>query len=104
MTASTAASRLPTSIPASTFPVTLPPLAAMAIELLDLKASLRRLPRGREIVTEGRPCSAVFLISEGVAIRYRIVRDGQRQIVNILLPGDFAGVASCQFDTAPFST
>jgi CRP-like cAMP-binding protein len=103
MTTSTAASRLPTSLSTSAFSVSLPPLAVQTIELLDLKASPRRLPRGREIVTEGRPCSAVFLISDGVAIRYRILRDGQRQIVNILLPGDFAGITACRFDTAIFS-
>jgi CRP-like cAMP-binding protein len=81
----------------------MPPLAEQVMDLLDLKARLRVVARGREIVTEGRPCSVVFLMSEGVAIRYRILRDGQRQIVNILLPGDFAGVTACRFDTALFS-
>ena len=71
----------------------LPPLVEQLIELLDLKATGRSIAAGREIVSEGRPCPAIYLIAEGVAIRYRILRDGQRQIVNVLLPGDFAGIS-----------
>ena len=85
------------------FSGTLPPLVDQLMELLDLKGAGRGIAAGREIVSEGRPCPAIYLIAEGVAIRYRILRDGQRQIVNILLPGDFAGINSCRFETALFS-
>jgi CRP-like cAMP-binding protein len=74
-----------------------------AAALLDLSAVARELRPGEEIVREGRRCSTVFLLSEGIAIRYRILRDGQRQILNFLLPGDFAGVTSCRFDSALFT-
>jgi CRP-like cAMP-binding protein len=99
----TAASVRHGSIPIKRSPVTLPPLTSKLMESLDLAAVGRPLGPQREIVSEGRPCSAVFLISEGVAIRYRILRDGQRQIIDVLLPGNFAGVTSCRFDTALFS-
>jgi CRP-like cAMP-binding protein len=82
---------------------TLPPVAAEAATLLGLKSASRTVGPGHEIVTEGRRCAGLFLLSEGVAIRYRILRDGQRQIVNFLLPGDFAGVTSCRFDVALYS-
>ena len=82
----------------------LPPIASDAIALLDLKAGNRSFRPGQEIVSEGRRCNSVFLILEGFAIRYRILRDGQRQILNFLLPGDFAGVTNCHFGTAIFST
>lgn len=85
------------------FSGTLPPLVEQLLDLLDLKTAGRSVAAGREIVSEGRPCPAIYLIAEGVAIRYRILRDGQRQIVNILLPGDFAGISSCRFETALFS-
>ena len=98
-----AASRRPGSILNQRFTATLPLLASQLLDLLNLKATSRSVAPGREIVREGRPCSMVFLISEGVAIRYRILRDGQRQVINVLLPGDFAGVTSCRFDTALFS-
>ncbi|MGE0257493.1 MAG: Crp/Fnr family transcriptional regulator [Alphaproteobacteria bacterium] len=81
----------------------LSPLVEQLIELLDLKAAARAIATGREIVSEGRPCPAIYLVAEGVAIRYRILRDGQRQIVSVLLPGDFAGITSCRFDSALFS-
>jgi len=81
----------------------LPRVAQEAALLLDLKAVSRAVPPGQEIVSEGRRCGAVFLIIEGVAIRYRILRDGQRQILSFLLPGDFAGVTSCRFDSALYS-
>lgn len=64
----------------------------------------RTLRPGQEIISEGKRCSTVFLITEGIAIRYRILRDGQRQILNFLLPGDFAGVTSCRFESALYST
>jgi len=81
----------------------LPELAREAVLLLDLKAVSRALRPGQEIISEGRRCSAVFLITEGIAIRYRILRDGQRQILSVLLPGDFAGIISCRFASAPYS-
>jgi CRP-like cAMP-binding protein len=81
----------------------LPPVASEAIDLLDLTTGSRTFRPGQEIVSEGRRCNSVFLILEGFAIRYRILRDGQRQILNFLLPGDFAGVTNCHFGTAIFT-
>lgn len=75
-----------------------------ATALLDLKTGSRSVRPGQEIVSEGRRCTAVFMVAEGIAIRYRILRDGQRQILNFVLPGDFAGVNSCFFENALFST
>lgn len=44
---------------------------------------------GRDVVTEGsRPTHSTLLLS-GLAIRYKILRDGRRQITAIHLPGDF---------------
>ncbi|HKS88573.1 MAG TPA: Crp/Fnr family transcriptional regulator [Stellaceae bacterium] len=82
---------------------TLPPIADEAIALLDLKAASRAVRRGQEIISEGKRCTAVFLLADGIAIRYRILRDGQRQIINLLVPGDFAGVTSCRFESALYS-
>ena len=79
------------------------PLGEEAAVLLDLKAAARALRPGQEIISEGRRCGGLFLITEGIAIRYRILRDGQRQILNFLLPGDFAGVTSCRFESALYS-
>jgi CRP-like cAMP-binding protein len=84
-------------------PVALPLLAREAATLLDLMSVARTVRAGQEIVSEGKRCTAVFLITDGIAMRYRILRDGQRQILNLLLPGNFAGVTSCRFETALYS-
>jgi CRP-like cAMP-binding protein len=78
----------------------LPPLAREASALLDLAAVSRRIAPGREIISEGKPCTAVFLITEGIAIRYRTLRGGRRHILNFVFPGDFAGTINCRFETA----
>jgi CRP-like cAMP-binding protein len=83
-----------------TLPAKLPPLAAELAGLLDLKSAGRAVGPGYEIVSEGRPCTSVFLMLEGIAMRYRILRDGQRQILSLLFPGDFAGGLNCRFATA----
>jgi CRP-like cAMP-binding protein len=81
----------------------LPPAAAEAARLFDVETAVRPVRPGHEIISEGRPCSGLFLLTDGIAIRYRILRDGQRQILNFLLPGDFGGVTSCRFDNALYT-
>jgi CRP-like cAMP-binding protein len=81
----------------------LPPVARELVVLLDLQAVSRAVRPGQEIVSEGKRCNAIFLITEGIALRYRILRDGQRQILNFLFPGDFVGVTNCRFDSALYS-
>jgi len=74
-----------------------------AAALLDLTSTSRAIRSGQEIVSEGRRCRAISLITEGIAIRYRILRDGRRQILNFLFPGDFAGTLNCHFESALYS-
>jgi CRP-like cAMP-binding protein len=81
----------------------MPQVATELAALLDLKAVSRSIRPGQEIISEGKRCSTVFLITDGIAIRYRILRDGQRQILNFLLPGDLAGITSCRFGNALYS-
>lgn len=81
----------------------MPSVAAELAVLLDLKAVSRGVRPGQEMISEGKRCGAVFLIIDGIAIRFRILRDGQRQILNFLLPGDLAGITSCRFDNALYS-
>jgi CRP-like cAMP-binding protein len=43
---------------------------------------------GVDIAVEGAASRSAFLIKAGMAIRYRDLRDGGRQIISFLLPGD----------------
>lgn len=49
----------------------------------------REVPAGVDLIQEGASPSDVFLILDGFACRYKILRDGTRQIVAYLVPGDF---------------
>jgi len=57
--------------------------------------SLENLPHrietrrpGSDIVSVGETVDYVFVIEKGWAIRYRMLDDGRRQILNFMLPGD----------------
>ena len=79
-------------------------LNANEVKLLAHWQSARRLVRRRQdIVIEGLPCRSLFVIIEGAAIRYRILRGGKRHVLNVLLPGDVAGAPSCFFERALYS-
>jgi CRP-like cAMP-binding protein len=71
--------------------------------MLELNATSRTYRAGQEIISEGGKLASPFILVEGVAIRYRILRDGQRQVLSVILPGDFAGYPSCFFETALYS-
>jgi CRP-like cAMP-binding protein len=72
--------------------------------LLELQASPRIVQRHRDIITEGRSYGSIFIIMEGNAIRYRILHDGRRQIVNIVLPGDIVGALGYFLESSLYST
>ena len=69
-------------------------------EIAVLQHSVRR---DREIITQGRRYDALLVLIEGLSIRYRILHDGRRQILNIALPGDFIGLPACFFESALYS-
>jgi CRP-like cAMP-binding protein len=72
--------------------------------LCELQTSTRTVQRHRDIITEGRSYGSLFIVMEGNAIRYRILHDGRRQIVNILLPGDIVGALGYFMESSLYST
>ncbi|PYE80846.1 Crp/Fnr family transcriptional regulator [Pseudoroseicyclus aestuarii] len=44
---------------------------------------------GCDLIAEGQPPSHVHVIMSGTACRYKVLPDGRRAIVSLLLPGDF---------------
>jgi CRP-like cAMP-binding protein len=71
--------------------------------LSEFQANPRSIARGREIVVEGRKYDGVSVLLDGVALRYRVLQDGRRQVLNIVLPGDFIGFPGCFFESALYS-
>jgi CRP-like cAMP-binding protein len=71
--------------------------------LREFHASPRHVARGREIVVEGRKYDGLMVLMDGIAMRYRVLQDGRRQVLNIILPGDFIGFPGCFFESALYS-
>src|SRR5271170_830732 len=46
----------------------------------------------RDLVVDGYPYSKFCYVKDGMAARYKVLRNGKRQIVNILVPGDIVGL------------
>lgn len=51
-----------------------------------------RAERGDQIFGQGERSAHVFTVLEGVLIRYKLLEDGRRQIVNFMFPGDLIGI------------
>jgi CRP/FNR family nitrogen fixation transcriptional regulator len=60
-------------------------------ESLDSHAVITRCGRGQAICSEGRPAENWYCVVSGAAKRYVNRSDGRRQIVDLLLPGNFFG-------------
>lgn len=87
------------------------PFVVRARSLVDLTLSdlqtLRRVieteakvKRRRDLVLEGYEFSKLYFIKEGFAARYKLLRNGKRQIVNFMLPGDVVGMPGSFLDRA----
>lgn len=68
---------------------------AMCVERVAFEAGARP-------VAAASAYNAVYLLDEGWMIRKRHLPNGARQIVSIVLPGDFVGLNALMFETADF--
>lgn len=55
----------------------------------DIVRRPRSFAGRKDIIREGQPPSDVHLIIEGFACRYKMLKNGNRQIIAYLVPGDF---------------
>ena len=58
----------------------------------SFRIGARRVEAGNSIIDEHRPSPQLFTLYAGWAFRYKTLRDGRRQILSFLLPGDFIGL------------
>ena len=66
----------------------------------DLYRRRRKFAPGAELVHEGEEDQSAYIMASGWAISFKILEDGARQIVNVMIPGDFLGVRSVLFRTS----
>lgn len=58
----------------------------------DLKTAEISHKAGDTLIREGNLDAPLYTLLSGWAFRFKTLRDGRRQILNILLPGDFIGL------------
>src|SRR3954469_24428401 len=71
--------------------------------LRALIESEARVEKKRDLVVDGYPYSKLCFVKDGMAARYKVLRNGKRQIVDVLVPGDIVGLPGSFLDRAPFS-
>ena len=58
---------------------------------------------GYQMMNEGQKTQSAFILAEGWACSYKMLPDGERQIVDFQVPGDFLGLRSLLFRTIDHS-
>ena len=73
-------------------------------------ANLDRLIEGeltiekrRDLVVDGYEYRKLSFVAEGFGARYKLLRNGKRQILNVILPGDVIGLPGSFLDRASYS-
>lgn len=57
-------------------------------QLLALGRREEEFPHRADLVRDGERPPSLFVISSGLACRYKVLEDGRRQIISFLVPGD----------------
>jgi CRP-like cAMP-binding protein len=81
----------------------------LALTESDLK-HLRRLvenelivEKRRDLVVDGYEYRKLCFVADGFGARYKLLRNGKRQILNVILPGDVVGIPGSFLDRASYS-
>lgn len=69
-------------------------MAGDALDLIQTQAIARSMSAGSTLIDEGSACSTLYMLVDGWAFRYATTADGSRQILAVLLPGDFCNLDS----------
>ncbi len=63
----------------------------------------RTFVAGRDLVHQGQSDQAAYILVSGWACSYKLLQDGQRQIVDFQIPGDFLGLRRVLLHTSDHS-
>lgn len=79
-------------------------LSAADLRSLELIIHSERLVKKRkDLVVVGNEYRNLCFVGDGYAIRYKLLRSGKRQILNVILPGDVIGFPVSFFDRSMYS-
>jgi CRP-like cAMP-binding protein len=59
--------------------------------------------RRHDLVVDGSEYRKLCFVRDGFAVRYKLLRNGKRQIVNVVLPGDVVGMPNSFYERAAYS-
>jgi len=76
--------------------VTLPDLQSLRA-VIEIEQAVKKR---RDLVHDGYEYCKLSFVKEGFAARYKLLRNGKRQIVNFVLPGDVVGIPGSFLDRA----
>ena len=90
------------------------PFVARLLRLIKLSAtdlrslalileSERLVKKRKDLIVIGYEYRNLCFVKEGYAIRYKLLRSGKRQILNVILPGDVIGFPVSFFDRSMYS-
>lgn len=54
----------------------------------------------RKLIHQDRPCEGLFILKTGWIVEFKLLRNGNRQILNFRLPGDVIGIECVAYRTA----
>ncbi|MGH6728210.1 MAG: Crp/Fnr family transcriptional regulator [Pseudolabrys sp.] len=90
------------------------PFVARLLQLVDLKAAdLKALDdiidgelvirKRRDLIADGYEYRKLCFVKDGYAMRYKLLRNGKRQILNVILPGDVVGLPGSFYERAVYA-
>lgn len=81
--------------------VNLDPVDLKSLEaIIDGELLIRRR---RDLIVDGDEYRKLCFMKNGYAVRYKLLRNGKRQILNVVLPGDIIGIPGSFYERAVYS-
>jgi CRP-like cAMP-binding protein len=69
----------------------------------DRKSKLIRIHKNKDFIVAGSHCESLYVNHDGWLFRYKILRNGRRQILNFILPGEIFGLQACLYKSSLYS-
>jgi CRP-like cAMP-binding protein len=100
--------------PASRSALNQHPFVARLTGLVDLNAAGLKafddiidgelvIRKRRDLIADGYEYRKLCFVKDGYAVRYKLLRNGKRQILNVILPGDIVGLPGSFYEKAVYA-
>jgi CRP-like cAMP-binding protein len=62
-----------------------------------------KISKNKDFIVAGSHCESLYVDRDGWLFRYKILRNGRRQILNFILPGEIFGLQACLYKASLYS-